>query len=289
MENDGKSFREALLFLEERENTLRESKLEKVISRYGVESDAEVGSWCGVHLKRMYDSLFDLIDAFDNVICDKHIDSTRKSGLLFSEEVYQAAEEEIKKNPPGLPDYLGDKEVWQEALLQILGGEWQINSESAEALQAQGYILSLFYVRAQQSGNIYLQDLLPIVFKVDERVHEISAVMGIWIGDNGKSVEKQLTALKKERTRKKTKYKKDWSELISLILELYHLGDFKKAANFDNVVVTVLVEVATRRKNKKISHQHSKGTISRCLTQVFDLTANNFSQPLKLVIKDKLW
>lgn len=289
MQKDKDSLFDALDILVKRENDLINSGLDSIIFRYTPKNDyeIEISNKFDAHLQNTYKFLSELTCRFEYVYWDKNVVPVEDSGV-YPQEHHEIDNEKAKGELPRLTIWLNDSEAWQRVFTWIIDGYWPLRKEAPEDLLDQSCILLSFYAKALHTRNITLDDLLPIIFKVNEKVHELSILMGIWIGDNGRSTKEQITRLKKDRSRKKTKHERDWSELISLIVELDHQKAFMDATALEHVATTILGEVLNRKRNKKISHQHSLNTIRRCLSDIFDLTADNFSQPLKLVINIKI-
>lgn len=284
---DDDEFTKSLDILTRRSSSLESSGLDELISFYGARSVVELDYQIDRFLRRSYEYLKETIDLFDDIISNKNIAIAVIAGVLPSDLLPSDLFELTPKEKDKLNkrnSLLENNDFYQKILLKLIDKSWPIEPTNPGELMIQGTVLLKFYDTALNARDITQNDILPIIFRVEEISRGICTCMNLWIGDNGRATAKDITALKKGATRKVTKIEKDWAELIPLIIEMDKEKAFDSAENFETVATEIFFEVKTRRKNRTIAHQWSQKTIRTCLNQVFGLTPKSFTQPLKLAI-----
>lgn len=177
-------------------------------------------------------------------------------------------------------------QLWEKYFGKILEGKWSLR-DNPNTIVDYGLALAGFYKKAHSDKTVPTEQILSLMFYVDELVRDFFQFGALYIATTEPTGKKLLAQHKRQVSRNQTKTESDWKPILVLIEEFHSKGIYDDCKTFESLVDTTYTHLFSLNQQKpegeKKLHQYSRDTIRRMFKQVFNITPDNYKQPLELL------
>jgi hypothetical protein len=110
-------------------------------------------------------------------------------------------------------ELLIDDDLWEKHMKTILNDEWSVRKQPSTS-NIYAFTIAGFYYRAIKCDRLPIEDFLPVMFKVEQKIKDLINITDAMILLGKDIVKKEITKSRKRKSIKERKHKEAWSEII---------------------------------------------------------------------------